>query len=368
MLVSIIVPIYNAECSLEQCIQSLIRQSYSDFELILVNDGSKDESEEICMRYQRIDQRILYVKKENGGVSSARNQGLSLAKGEYVTFVDSDDYVEDGFLENLMNYSDRDLVLSGFNSSEGISFVPDEIEVDNENRSVAIPSFVSDPYILYTPWAKLFKKQIIIDANIHFDESLRLYEDTIFVLTYLTHCKKVCSIPYAGYKYIGTWGGGTSKYRLSQKEIEYRCKVEYEALSNIEKVFDCHIDKKSRCFAINYFDDLYNKCTDKYCLELYEQYHTESETKEFLNNQYYFPTYEAIYKLKSNCEMRSFIDVKKLLEDLHHFFTIPVNNLNFKKVDEKCLYKLVKNGQLRTAYWFLRMESFIKKIINHGKK
>ena len=100
-LISIIIPVYNVEEYIEQCIQSVINQTYKKLEIILIDDGSLDKSGKICDAYADRDKRIIVIHKENGGLSDARNKGIDIASGEYITFVDSDDYVEDSFIEDL---------------------------------------------------------------------------------------------------------------------------------------------------------------------------------------------------------------------------------------------------------------------------
>lgn len=367
-MISIIVPIYNAETSLEKCLNSILRQSYADFELILVNDGSKDSSENICLDFKRTDNRIIYIRKENGGVSSARNLGLRQVRGEYVTFIDSDDYVEEDYLDRLMTGATCDLVLSGFHSTEGISFVPNRAFIDKNSYKEKVPQLVSHPYLLYTPWAKLYKCSLLKKANLIFDESLRLYEDTIFVLTYLSFCTSISIIPYAGYEYIGSWGG-VSKYKLSQKEVEYRCKLEYEVLTKIENKYNCHIDKYYRCYAVNYLDGLVRKHTDRYCLELYQKYHTREETNIFLHDIYFFPSYDILRKLKNNSGHVNWQERLAYLVNLHHFFTIPIAEMNFNKWDEKLLYALIKKNHLKSVLVLLKSMFIIKSmIVKNGKK
>ena len=108
--ISIIIPVYNAENYLRRCIDSVLSQSFTDFELILVDDGSKDKSPQICDEYASQDTRVRVIHKANGGVSAARNDGLDIAKGEYITFIDSDDWVERDYLSTLSNYRDYDIV------------------------------------------------------------------------------------------------------------------------------------------------------------------------------------------------------------------------------------------------------------------
>ena len=102
-LISIIVPIYNVEKYLRQCLDSIMNQTYRNFECLLINDGSSDNSEDICREYVSKDSRFRYFEKENGGVSSARNLGIEHSKGEYITFIDSDDWVDSDYLEVLYN-------------------------------------------------------------------------------------------------------------------------------------------------------------------------------------------------------------------------------------------------------------------------
>lgn len=358
-MVSIIVPVFNAEKTIVRCIKSILNQTNPDFELILVNDGSSDASEKLCKEYSLQDSRIVYVKKQNEGVSSARNKGMELARGEYITFIDSDDYVSDMYVEHLVAYSSNDLVLSGFHSSEGISFVPKEQKIDASNRQQSIPNIVSHPYLLYTPWAKLFKKQIIEKNNICFDQSLRLYEDTIFVLTYLTACCSVYIAPYADYEYIGQWGG-LSKYILTKEEIDYRCRKEYEVLGNIENVFHCKIDKYHRCYALNYINNIYRDYTDKDCLRFYGKYHSEEETVEFLKDIYMFPSYQAISQLKINALNCSLKSIYKSIKELNHFISIPENQLSFTRRDEKLVYFLIRNSFLISTCLILKIYGCIK--------
>lgn len=112
MKYSVIVPIYNREKSIKKCVDSILRQSEKDFELILVDDGSTDNSLKICKDFEKTDNRIIVIHKENGGVSSARNAGIDVARGKYVVFVDSDDYVDNNYLE-ILSSKDADLVISG---------------------------------------------------------------------------------------------------------------------------------------------------------------------------------------------------------------------------------------------------------------
>lgn len=111
--ISVIVPVYNAEKYLTQCVESILRQDFTDFELLLINDGSKDKSGLICDEYAQKDQRVKVFHKENSGVSSTRNLGIDKAQGEYIAFIDSDDYVDSNYLSILTNVT-ADLIVTGY--------------------------------------------------------------------------------------------------------------------------------------------------------------------------------------------------------------------------------------------------------------
>ena len=137
-LVSIIVPIYNVEQYLDRCIESLVTQSYINLEIILIDDGSKDTSGDICDLWAQRDKRIRLVHKENGGLSDARNKGLDIATGDIISFIDSDDYISKYFYEkliNIMEQTDSDIVecqFKKFNENERVNYL------NKENLSVLI--------------------------------------------------------------------------------------------------------------------------------------------------------------------------------------------------------------------------------------
>ena len=117
-LVSIIIPVYNTEKYLSKCLESVINQTYKNLEIILINDGSTDKSKEICESFAKKDKRIQILNKENSGVSSARNHGMRLAKGQYIAFIDGDDYAEENYIEELLKnlkQTESDCVLCGYN-------------------------------------------------------------------------------------------------------------------------------------------------------------------------------------------------------------------------------------------------------------
>lgn len=189
--ISVIVPVYNSEKYIRRCVDSILSQTYLDFELLIINDGSTDRTREICDEYAVKDCRVRVFHKNNGGVSYARNIGLDNAKGEWVTFVDSDDWVSNSYLYNLLSHIDSvDLVISyaeivystGKRRKEnyGSKIITDKYDV----------LFVENDLNWHTsPWSKLFKTNLC--ENLRFIEGMHIGEDLAFLYTYMLNCDKV---------------------------------------------------------------------------------------------------------------------------------------------------------------------------------
>ncbi|MDO5397159.1 MAG: glycosyltransferase [bacterium] len=212
-LVSIIVPVYNVENYIDKCIESLINQSYSKIEIILINDGSKDKSGEKCDIWSEKDDRIKVIHKSNGGVSSARNEGLREANGTYIMFVDSDDYLEKNMVEKLcreIKSSDSDIVYCGYYMDFGDRIYINKLPISNgtyDIEEVFQPLFFGTKNNGNTSMSTslvlgIFRKQIISDNNILFDTYIRFAEDWLFYAEYIVHCKKISIINEPLYHYV----------------------------------------------------------------------------------------------------------------------------------------------------------------------
>ncbi len=202
-LISVIVPIYNAEKYLNRCIDSILVQTYTNFELLLINDGSKDKSGEIIDKYAEKDNRIKVFHKENGGVSSARNKGMKNAFGEYITFIDADDYIISTFLEDFAIENNIDLHAQGvalvYNNRDLNHYYKYDISKICNIKQFYIESV--DNNMISGPCSKLYKKHIIELNNITFDESISFGEDSLFIIDYISHCKIAKESNRCGYIY-----------------------------------------------------------------------------------------------------------------------------------------------------------------------
>ena len=225
--ISIIVPVYKVEQYLPCCIDSILAQTFTDFELLLIDDGSPDKSGDICDKYAAKDCRIRVFHKENGGVSSARNMGLNNAKGEWITFVDSDDWLEENYVEVLVGDEEpADLTFWGcslhYPDGSCTRFVPSPAfctssKGEIEEQLVFLKENMQHfEYLGYT-WNKLFKASIIENNNIRFVEGLNIREDEIFTLDYACYIQSLRVIPIAFYH-----------YRILSSGLTYSCKSSQE--------------------------------------------------------------------------------------------------------------------------------------------
>ncbi|MCH1624887.1 glycosyltransferase family 2 protein [Ferdinandcohnia quinoae] len=212
-LVSIIMPVYNVEKYIEKSIRSVLSQSYKSFELIIIIDGSPDKSGEIAEEFAKYDNRVKVYYKDNGGLSDARNYGMQHAKGKYIYFLDSDDYIEGNLLEvaiNALEENDQDLIVFGFfadfediqqrvikttvtNPDKGV------FSKENMDRFVIKENFYN--YIGYA-WNKLYKFSIIKENNIQFTKGLSLIEDIEFNYHVLNRINRIGFLDQALYHYM----------------------------------------------------------------------------------------------------------------------------------------------------------------------
>ena len=212
-LVSILIPVYNGEEYLEETVSSILNQSYKEFELIIINDGSSDNTKVICDNLEKFDKRIRIIHKENTGVSHTRNVALDNARGKYIAFIDSDDSVHKDYLKilvNSMENSNGQLAVCGFKERKVSSngeiedlsrvFCPKEI-IAMEDMKDLIMDFVNSG-LLNPLWNKLYSREIIEKNNIRFKEEVETGEDFIFNLQYFRKINNICFSKKELYYYI----------------------------------------------------------------------------------------------------------------------------------------------------------------------
>lgn len=192
-LISVIVPVYNAEKTLRQCVNSILSQEIRHYELLLIDDGSKDGSPQICDEYAAMDGRVKVFHKQNGGVSAARNLGLDNAQGKWITFVDSDDYISASYF-NRTECCKRQLLITGFRDDisgkvyENVK-TSSAIYQDAEEVRQFIRKQGTNNMVLRGPVGKFYSRELI--GNQRFNTEMKLGEDTCFVFDYLAKCKTI---------------------------------------------------------------------------------------------------------------------------------------------------------------------------------
>lgn len=210
MRVSIIIPVFNSSKYLAECLQSILSQSFEDFEAICINDGSTDNSLEILKQFQNKDSRIKIINQENQGVSTARNEGLKIAQGKYVGFVDSDDTIEKDFFAKLYQSAEKnqaDAVYSKFSSAQNFPFINETLNDDEISITLLPLFFKGDEF--NSIWNKIFRNKIIKDFQINFPVETALGEDAQFNIAFLMQSKKIAFLDYSGYYYHQVDGSAT---------------------------------------------------------------------------------------------------------------------------------------------------------------
>ena len=213
-VVSIVIPVYDAEATLEPCLNSVLSQDFQELQIILVNDGSTDESLSICKRFEASDKRILVIDQPNGGPSKARNSALAAAGGEYIQFVDSDDRLLEGATSALVKGMERcDMTIARFLIGRGgkeleRGLLSAECTLDRP-QLLHVLSRKPGSYFFSALWNKMYRREIFTRHGIAFDESLSWGEDSLFNLRCYRHVQHVHFLKRPVYLYKKTTSGQT---------------------------------------------------------------------------------------------------------------------------------------------------------------
>ena len=253
--VSVIVPVYNAEEFLPECISSILSQEYSDFQLILVDDGSDDSSGAICEEYSQKDQRISVIHQANKGPGCARNVGIKAAEGDFISFIDSDDTVSSSYLSDFILSEECDFEI------QGMTIIEDGNVKEKILPSREITGDVSELYrdaslynLLRGACCKIFKKSIIEDKSICFPEFVSYQEDEIFVKEYLLYARTTYILPKSNYHYIHRVSPSLTRQFHSGDEL-------YHSFIRINELFLKQQEQSSDIFSEDYYSKHINIAT-----------------------------------------------------------------------------------------------------------
>ncbi len=255
MKFSIIIPVYQAEKYLEKCVNSVLSQTFTDFQLILVDDGSSDSSPEMCDRFKADDSRVTVIHQKNSGVSSARNKALEQVNSEYVIFIDSDDWIDENWLERINGLADEKADMIAFdyyeyhsedfrkryfdfsgctrftkesgNYRSSVKFIQNSILCPEKAR------MYDSSYSMGVPWGKAYRTEIIRKNRLLFDTDLVLNEDVIFNIEFMCRCRCIVYVPEAYYHYRIF---NESSMRKNDADSERALKSRFKVIDRMEKM------------------------------------------------------------------------------------------------------------------------------------
>lgn len=345
--ISIIIPVYNSEKYLEQCIKSVLVQTYDNWEVIIIDDGSKDNTAQIYNKFAKENNKIKIIYQKNQGVSAARNKGLEMANGEYITFLDADDWYEKDYLEKMINIikkENADMVQCNFFYARDEKFEKrkhikpeydirnnmEELQLDILYREYEEKLYNKSVGAIRGAWGKIFKSSILKD--IRFNEKIDIFEDGIYILNVLQNVKKVVLIDEYLYYYRITNDSSNIKYKpdFNQKVLIIFEEINKFILKyNKDKTFE-------RCFQVVVFEMM-----------------SSTIDKNIFN----------IYNMDSKKEK-----IKKMKDFLQNdFCKNAINKVNYKDLNknQKLLYKLLKLKFYSIIYYLynIKQKINIRKII-----
>lgn len=287
---SLIIPAFNAETTIKRCIESILMLDYKNLEIIVVNDGSTDNTKEIIEEMEARDSRIHCYTQNNRGVSIARNKGLELANGDFIMFVDADDYLVSDCFQYIETNADQQLIVFPFyihNDNKKDYCITDIKNVISEIIYPTLGEYHS--YCFNSPWSKVYSRKIIFENNIFFIDKLKMGEDTLFNLMYLKCINNIKCINKVVYKYDANMSSVTRKFNLSylKNDLNFQYSLAEYISKNNDKYLELARLKASingiwRCFS-QYWTNAENKISIK---------DTYSELKKTSKCDIYFVNYE----------------------------------------------------------------------------
>lgn len=364
-MISVIVPVYKAEKYLHRCVDSILAQTYTDFELLLIDDGSPDNSGAICDEYAAKDSRVRVFHKKNGGVSSARNLGLDNARGEWISFVDSDDWLDVSCFGKLTQKMDADLIRCSIVSTDDTSWMADDCKYGIKEF---VEKFEENP-LTRTPCGALYKNSIIRENDIRFDPLVRFGEDMIFNFQYLLKSQSVRLLNLAGYTYYRNGEPHVLKYNLSLDEIKYSLSKAVKIKEDIQKSLGVRLKNNVdyemylSMYPIHKLLDRYNLIA---YLDLCKFFNLTSNLNELYNNNLLSPIIRGISMVKISYEKKFYEESFALCEIIHEMSRSLEFTPRFKFKDFYLWYWLIKHKRYGILNYAMCMYFRLKQYINRS--
>ena len=337
-MISVIIPAYNAARTIRRCIQSVLEQTYTEWEMIIVDDGSKDDTLGICQSYD--DSRIRVLHKENGGVSSARNMGLNFAQGDYIAFIDSDDFIETDYLQHLSHGLGADIVITGFyyGAVPEASCFKFQLS-DKQKVSQELSKLINADQLCF-PWGRLFKRSILEQYQIRFDEQMRFAEDNVFNWEFLCHAESIY-IDSTQKDYHKSADEGESGYNLSFEEMEYIDSRLFKLTNKLEAYYNVQLNLEvKQLMHVLFLKDMLQLPASVW-YEYYKKYHPHGKEKEgydFIMSSIYYMSLVNLSKTKDKSKQR------QILSRIDKFIDKPFTMLVNSSVKTRFLLPIIKMG------------------------
>ena len=333
-MISVVIPVYNGENVIRRSMDNVIKQTFGDWELIVVNDGSTDTTSEILSEY--CDRaRIRIITKPNGGVSSARNAGINVAKGEYITFIDADDIIEETYLEQLSKGIEYDFTVTGFCYNETPQ-IPGIRVSQAKNRDIVsenISEYLQTDNFCF-PWARMFRLSIIKKNNIRFDEKLRFGEDHVFNWTYLCYINSILIDNSTLYHKMSEDNSGVGYSNLTFDEIDYLDSSLFNLKCQMEQYYNTIITPAlTNLFHIPFMKDYITYKKSSFYVDYYKKYHPEATEIEAYDHIAKYLFHPAIHKIKKGT---------LTLKELNDFIDTPQKIFFYTKIKSKIIIPLLK--------------------------
>lgn len=335
-MITVIIPAYNAAKTIVCCIKSLLKQTYQDWELIIIDDGSTDNTLDVCQSFH--DQRIQVYHKMNGGVSSARNAGLVYAKGEYIAFVDADDYLEPMYLEHLYQGREYDLSITGFCYDNEPEKSNSLLELtDKSSIAKSLSDLINADQLCY-PWGRLFKCSIIEQNHIRFNEKMRFAEDNVFNWEYLCHINSL-RLDSTQKDYHKSSDEGGSGYNLSFEEMDYVDGQLFMLSQKLESYYGIKLQLQAKqLMHVLFLNDMLSLTATQW-YDYYKKYHpcgTKSEGMDFIMGTVYYMSLVGI------ANEIHYQDKRLKMNKLGEFLNSPVSLFIHSKIKTRFLIPFIK--------------------------
>ena len=333
-MISVIIPVYNGEAFIQRSLNNVIAQTFKDWELIVIDDGSTDSTPQILASYN-VYSNIKIIYKKNGGVSSARNIGIDNASGEYVTFIDADDMIEPTYLEHLNKGRGYDMVVTGFCYEEKPQ-IPSFFKMTlNTRNEIAenLHTYLSSGFF-YFPWARMFRRAILVNNSVRFDEELRFGEDHLFNWTYLCYISSLMMESSTLYHKKKEEGSGVGYSSLSFREIDYLDNSLFLQKKRLERHYGITLKSKPEdLFHLSFIKGFTKELTSSSCAEYYLKYHPNATMRE---------AYGVISKELYHRALHDIKEGKIRFEDLDKFLDESVKVFFSTKMKSRIIIPFIK--------------------------